>query len=104
MDLKEEALDNQIIQLEETIESLKKRIKDLTLLKTEILGNMDPIAGILAYRQTIADDIAIIRVYLDNIHVPLTRNIVNSFDTTTQSLNEITQSYHYFAKSRPGSR
>jgi len=72
LELKEEALviqDERIIQLEDAVEKLKSRIKDLTLLKIETLGNMDPIAGILACRQTIADHIASIRRHIDRTRV-----------------------------------
>ncbi|GET52948.1 hypothetical protein GLOIN_2v1885507 [Rhizophagus irregularis DAOM 181602=DAOM 197198] len=97
LELKEEALvaqDERIIQLEDTVDKLKKRIQELSLCKGKIEMDEDnelfnPILRILDRRRAVADCVSEIRLFFDRNRIPIPQDIDDVFNTTTQSLDEI---------------
>ncbi|GET59421.1 hypothetical protein GLOIN_2v1885507 [Rhizophagus irregularis DAOM 181602=DAOM 197198] len=97
LELKEEALvaqDERIIQLEDTVDKLKKRIQELSLCKGKIEMDEDnelfnPILRILDRRRAVADCVSEIRLFFDRNRIPIPQDIDDVFNATTQSLDEI---------------
>ncbi|GET58845.1 hypothetical protein GLOIN_2v1885507 [Rhizophagus irregularis DAOM 181602=DAOM 197198] len=97
LELKEEALvaqDERIIQLEDTVDKLKKRIQELSLCKGKIEMDKDnelfnPILRILDRRRAVADCVSEIRLFFDRNRIPIPQDIDDVFNATTQSLDEI---------------
>ncbi|GET65752.1 hypothetical protein GLOIN_2v1885507 [Rhizophagus irregularis DAOM 181602=DAOM 197198] len=97
LELKEEALvaqDERIIQLEDTVDKLKKRIQELSLCKGKIEMDEDnelfnPILRILDRRWAVADCVSEIRLFFDRNRIPIPQDIDDVFNATTQSLDEI---------------
>ncbi|GET56613.1 hypothetical protein GLOIN_2v1885507 [Rhizophagus irregularis DAOM 181602=DAOM 197198] len=97
LELKEEALvaqDERIIQLEDTVDKLKKRIQELFLCKEKIEMDEDnelfnPILRILDRRRAVADCVSEIRLFFDRNRIPIPQDIDDVFNATTQSLDEI---------------
>ena len=95
LELKEEALtvqDERIIQLEDTVDKLKSRIQELSTFNKSRKMDMDidvpnPIQEIRNHRQVIANSIAGIRLYFDQLRLLTNAHINNFFDTITQSLD-----------------
>ncbi|GET50741.1 hypothetical protein GLOIN_2v1885507 [Rhizophagus irregularis DAOM 181602=DAOM 197198] len=97
LELKEEALvaqDERIIQLEDTVDKLKKCIQELSLCKGKIEMDEDnelfnPILRILDRRRAVADCVSEIRLFFDRNRIPIPQDIDDVFNATTQSLDEI---------------
>ena len=95
--MKEEALVTQyerIIQLEDTVDKLKKRIQELSLCKGKIEMDEDnelfnPILRILDRRRAVADCVSEIRLFFDGNRILIPQDIDDVFNATTQSLDEI---------------
>ncbi|GBC45486.2 hypothetical protein GLOIN_2v1885507 [Rhizophagus irregularis DAOM 181602=DAOM 197198] len=86
--------DERIIQLEDTVDKLKKRIQELSLCKGKIEMDEDnelfnPILRILDRRRAVADCVSEIRLFFDRNRIPIPQDIDDVFNTTTQSLDEI---------------
>ncbi|GET64972.1 hypothetical protein GLOIN_2v1885507 [Rhizophagus irregularis DAOM 181602=DAOM 197198] len=87
-------LNERIIQLEDTVDKLKKHIQELSLCKGKIEMDEDnelfnPILRILDRRQAVADCVSEIRLFFDRNRIPIPQDIDDVFNATTQSLDEI---------------
>ena len=89
------AQDIHILRLEDKVDQLKKRIKEITDKKIPInnsdMAHPNPLRAILNDRQALTDALAGIHVYFDRRGIPMPGNIANRFDEATRTSNAIIQ-------------
>ena len=85
----------QMQELEDKVDRLKQRIKELIDKKIPInnfdMAHPNPLRAILNARQALTDALARIHVYFDRRGIPMPGNIANRFDEATRASNAIIQ-------------